>query len=177
MCMVTQDLGKYKGSHPEEVRRMMYAIGSGDLLGLESSVRGGQVDINSDTFDGRSGLGLAMQAEKGDAAALLLRSRADPNRRDGNGLTPIFYGLSNPESDTKYEMIKLILDAGADASARAPNGESAYEYAKRTSSRRIVELIEGAAARARAARDAAVGTAMERISAALGDISEELRSE
>ena len=61
-------------------------------------------------------------------AKLLVRAGADATARNRYGITPLYLAAVNGSAD----MIRMLLDAGADPNGVAPTGETALMTASRT---------------------------------------------
>ena len=97
---------------------------------------------SSTSSNAKSGLTLqqavADAGENEDVLAALLKGGADPNVRDRFGLTP----LMRAARDAWWgNVIRLLIEHGADVGARDPEGKTALEYAVTGPVRAAVEGI------------------------------------
>ena len=82
---------------------------------------------------GRSRLDLAVPAEDVlEAVQLILELGADPNGRDVKGMFPLFQAVSGGND----ELVKLLVDAGADVNLAMPDGKTALDAARGNVKRR-----------------------------------------
>merc|ERR1712008_271528 len=87
-------------------------------------------------------LHLALTTERGrlhEAAALLLRSRADPEIRDSFGRTAL---LAAAGADERLDSINLLLQARAHLDAVDPEGNSALHFASMQRNFGIMALLQ-----------------------------------
>ena len=87
-------------------------------------------------------------AVRGPASAvrLLLEHKADPKVPSGfAGYTPLMGAVYSENLDT--EIVKLLLERGADVKAKAATGDTALSLARRRGHTAIVELLERAGAK------------------------------
>lgn len=91
----------------------------------------------------------------------LLDAGADPNRRDGRGMSALMLAVA---SDThQLKSVELLLARGADVGIRSEAGETALDWARRTGRTSTIRLLEkhgakSSAAPAVVAEEAATGT-------------------
>jgi hypothetical protein len=72
----------------------------------------------------------------------LLAAGANANEPDIHGFTPLFYCISNYREPQQLEMIKLLLDAGADVNLKIFTGMTALTLTQSLNHRDIVSLIK-----------------------------------
>lgn len=87
---------------------------------------------------------LHMAAYSGDSedVALLLQEGADPNARDLQGDTPLYWACFKSHCSPTYsEVVKALLAAGADTTLRAPEGNPPLVEACRAGSADVVGLL------------------------------------
>ncbi|KAK1783652.1 hypothetical protein QBC45DRAFT_388288 [Copromyces sp. CBS 386.78] len=72
----------------------------------------------SDDYRGWTALFGAVERNKKDNVALLLKMGANPKNADDDGRTPLLY-------DADIPVYELLLDAGADIEYESPSGETA----------------------------------------------------
>jgi ankyrin repeat protein len=83
-------------------------------------------DVNAKTLDGNTPLHFAtMWRARGAAAAPLIESSADVNAKNSFGLTPIHYAAMRDQ----YEVVKLLIQHGADLSTRDIRGRTVLAWA------------------------------------------------
>ena len=89
---------------------------------------------------GRSGLFHAAWRDRGAAAKILLADGADPNSRDSaGGNTPLLIAASMGHHD----MVKILIDRGADAFAANDDGWTALVVARDNGHDAVVRLLRG----------------------------------
>ena len=82
---------------------------------------------------GRSRLDLAVPTEDVlEAVQLILELGADPNGRDVKGMFPLFQAVSGGND----ELVKLLVDAGADVNLVMPDSKTALDAARGNVKRR-----------------------------------------
>jgi ankyrin repeat protein len=104
------------------------------------------VDVNAQQENLRTPLHLAVYNGKLEVARILLENNADVNTQDNSGEVP--FHLVTLAGDTSYlpEMIQLLLDHGADMSARANDGWTTLHYSSsrnKSGHKRTKGTIEG----------------------------------
>ncbi|MDA3955988.1 ankyrin repeat domain-containing protein, partial [Oceanispirochaeta sp.] len=98
-----------------------------DLLSADqSSVFSVGEDIPIDTRDemGRTALMRAVWMDNSEAVSRLLSSGADPNLKDKNGQTPLYFALQFSENES---LLSLLLNSGAEVDTVDNRGRSPYE--------------------------------------------------
>lgn len=119
---------KVKNLGPEEVEvtleeQLFQAVEENDGTRITTlMLRGAEVDPRREE-DGFTPLMVAVQAGKLSIAALLLENGADPNLRSTDVFRdpPLMYALNDKES---LEMVRLLVDKGADVNAWNGTGKS-----------------------------------------------------
>jgi ankyrin repeat protein len=76
----------------------------------------------------------------------LLRAGADVNARDFRGMTPLMLAVASETQDS--EVVKLLLDAGAEPNVKSKAGETALDWANRYGSRPVIAGLQRAGAQA-----------------------------
>ena len=83
------------------------------------------MDVLSNPY--RTALHLAVNYRYYDMTEILINRGADPNKRDGNGETPVIVAVKTDNID----ILKLLLDNGGSANKRDNRGHNAYYYGAR----------------------------------------------
>lgn len=102
------------------------AASEGDVARLEKLLKKGY-DVDVPTRDGRKDTPLYYALGHLDAAAVLLKHGADPNKLNGAGYAPIHY-VSNLASGN-IEALELLISYGGNVNLRASNGTSVLQSA------------------------------------------------
>jgi ankyrin repeat protein/mono/diheme cytochrome c family protein len=100
---------------------LMYAAAYGETRDVRLLLGQG-VDPNAQNDEGATALIYA--TDDLDKTRLLLDHGAKPNLRSGEGQTALLVAVSRPGS---YPIVKLLLERGADAKVRLPNGWSTLQ--------------------------------------------------
>ncbi len=95
----------------------MLQSGRAALIHFVSDAVESDPSLKNRRFSGRMLLHFAAGAGCLAAVALLLRSGADPNVRDRGEHTPLYCVANECASDTGAEIVRLLVDAGADVGA------------------------------------------------------------
>jgi ankyrin repeat protein len=72
-----------------------------------------------------------------DVVRFLLSKGAPVDQRDGFGFTPLMYAAKSGNA----EMVEVFLNAGANATLKAPGGESAADLAVKSKSQETIKLL------------------------------------
>jgi ankyrin repeat protein len=110
---------------------LMFAAREGDVASARLLVAAG-ADVNAVAGDGKDALGLAVFNGNYDVASLLVDSRANLNRADAQGFTPLFWAVDRRNMETApnfpwmvtadpLPLIKKLLDGGANPNALVNN--------------------------------------------------------
>jgi len=110
---------------------LMFAAREGDVASARLLVTAG-ADVNAIAGDGKDALGLAVFNGNYDVASLLVDSRANLNRADAQGFTPLFWAVDRRNMETApnfpwmvtadpLPLIKKLLDGGANPNALVNN--------------------------------------------------------
>jgi len=83
------------------------------------------LDVDMQDQDGDTSLHYAIKAEDGDSTAVLLDTGADTDKVNNRVYTPLLLATSLGY----VELVKMLVDAGADTTIRRPNGFDAYDFA------------------------------------------------
>jgi ankyrin repeat protein len=126
------------------------AAAAGNHIIAEVLVAAG-VDINAREKEERTPLFFAVEKGHTDIVSLLLSRKADVNARDRVGFTPLIVAIRWGEQKEEIgEIVRLLLDGGADANARRPgggwgpagsDGETALQQAAESGYARVVALL------------------------------------
>ena len=137
------------------------AIERGYLYAAKDSIESG-ADVNAMSEDGWTPL---LEAVRADASLveLLLANGADPNEASDRGYTPLMRaaGLG------KLDVVRLLLDAGADRETRDVDGKTAAELAREGGQFRCAEMVAVEVERARIPLDGEEQELLRMCSAAL----------
>jgi ankyrin repeat protein len=110
---------------------LMFAAREGDVASARLLVAAG-AEVNAAAGDGKDALGLAVFNGNYDVASLLVDSRANLNRADAQGFTPLFWAVDRRNMETApnfpwmvtadpLPLIKKLLDGGANPNALVNN--------------------------------------------------------
>ncbi len=95
-------------------------------------------DVNA-TLNGKTALHLAIEYEYPKIVEILAAAiETDLNRPNNNGATPLIIAVLNGH----IEIVKILLDLGADANAKDSNGWTAHDLASETGHTDIVKLLK-----------------------------------
>lgn len=94
-------------------------------------------DVNYMSSEGTALAALAINYNK-DLVIALLKNKANPNLKDSNGATPLFWAVKRANA----ELIKILLENGADKNIHDNFGFSAFEYALKTNNTDIINLLK-----------------------------------
>jgi len=92
---------------------------------------------------GSNALAHALDFSSPEPAKLLLAHGADPNEMTGQRIPPLFAAIRRRRSP---DLIRALLDAGADPRARDSDGQSAYRFALGLGLTEVAQLLERAGA-------------------------------
>ena len=102
------------------------------------------VDINAQDKNGNTVLHLLCFNTNLEMMETLLKAGADPNKRDKENMTPLFYlgriCFSVPEE--KYQLMKLLLDYGADKNIHCVEAKTVVEESEKRGDTRALDLFE-----------------------------------
>jgi len=82
-----------------------------------------------------------------DSASILLQFGADPNNKDGDGITPLMSAVLSLGSISDYnneqlQVIKILLQNGANPYLKNKEGETALDIAIRRNKSKAVEILQ-----------------------------------
>lgn len=103
-----------------------HAVHGGSEKVLSSLIELGRVQVDIPNARNETALQLACRRGQAKLVAILLAVEADPDRRDGNGLTPF---LSAVFTSADEETLSLLVKAGANVSAQDDRGISSLHFA------------------------------------------------
>ena len=118
------------------------AAAAGDLARVREFVERDRTQANAVSPDGYSPLGLAAFFRRSDVAAYLLERGADPRpaSRQG-GFTPLHSAVATDAAAADVQLVRKLLDAGADPNARSASGGTPLHTAAFTGDRRVLDLL------------------------------------
>lgn len=111
----------------------------GYLNDVQEAVEKG-LEIDGRDYEGRTPLMNAAKISDSPFVKFLLRHGADPNARDNKGRTPLSEAFASHYSISS-DVVKSLLEGGADATEPGPDGEALLETAVRQGNDAIVELL------------------------------------
>mmetsp|Transcript_18754 Transcript_18754/g.45273 ORF Transcript_18754/g.45273 Transcript_18754/m.45273 type:complete len:228 (+) Transcript_18754:134-817(+) len=115
-CFPTPEMRKYaNNSMPSNHEILRLLVTEGESL----------LDVDMQDQDGDTPLHYAVKAEDGDSIAVLLDAGAHTDKVNNRVYTPLLLATSLGY----VELVKILVDAGADATIRRPNGFDAYDLA------------------------------------------------
>jgi ankyrin repeat protein len=115
-----------------------YAAATGEVRLLEYLLANG-FDVNTRDQNGQSALGAAAVEGKTDIGRLLItRGARLDNRTDSLLETP----LTQAAQMNRTEMVKLLLEHGADSSERDKTGRTALEWANKNGNSEMASLLQ-----------------------------------
>lgn len=91
--------------------------------------------------DDLTALHLAARAGLTSAVHKLIDFKADPNRADKEGRTPLMYAVMKNKNNDHLAIIKLLLTYGADVSKEDSRGKTALHYAKAKHDNEVIKLL------------------------------------
>lgn len=94
---------------------------------LTAAILARGVDVNSIELWGKGALHFAAKAGFVRTVELLLQHKADPNLRDTQGETPLFYAFRAGKSSNHRPVVAALLRAGADPELRDKKGRTVAE--------------------------------------------------
>ncbi|MDB5797361.1 MAG: ankyrin repeat protein 17-like isoform [Paucimonas sp.] len=97
-----------------------------------------RISPDSDKRNWRSALTLACELGANEAVQILLEHRADINRRDRDGVTPLITAVRHRRKKT----VKLLLERGANPVVVDDYGHTARQYAQELASKEMVALLD-----------------------------------
>jgi ankyrin repeat protein len=123
---------------PEHRTPMMFAAFNGHTQVVEFLFeKGAQVDTRD--INGRTGLMYASSGSYGDTVMLLLSRGAEV---DVQGTLEGFTALMTAAAEGQVEIVRHLLDHGADRSLKDKDGDTALTFARQKGHAEVVELLE-----------------------------------
>ena len=120
--------------------RLFQAIRAADTAEVERLAT--VPELNAPGEGGVTPLMLAANLGRGDAVALLLAAGADANAADERGYTALFHACYNAEEDRGHpEVVRALLEAGADKEARIGFGVRPLMYAAGQGEAAVVRVL------------------------------------
>jgi ankyrin repeat protein len=120
------------------------AAAFGDVDRLRALLEEDPARANAFAEDGFQPLGLACFFARPEAARLLVERGADVDSQARNARIqsrPLHAAAAGPDPDARHEIVKLLLEHGADPNARQGSGETALEAAEQHEDERLRELL------------------------------------
>ncbi len=145
---------------PESARVRESLLRAGATDDIDSIIRAGdtsrlrellEADPDFALADSEIGGPLFVAARSGrvEAVRLLLRSKADPNKVNAKGNTPLWFAAQSPArpATSRIDVMKLLLEAGADIHCRCEDGSTALHFAAWRGPVEVVEFLLSRGAR------------------------------
>ena len=154
-CWTCESYRGYNGD--EKVSPLIFAIQSGSVDRVKELIRSCAEQLCLLPNTGTTPLMYACKNATCCCAWLLLDAGADPNATDCNGTTALMYACNTKVSPlamqisyyhtrmcprNRRNLVKMLLDAGADPTAENIDGSTPLSFAMTNSDSRIVELLE-----------------------------------
>jgi ankyrin repeat protein len=119
---------------------IIWAAGFGKPESVAALVEAGANIEDVDQLERATPLMHAVRTGGADNVQVLVEAGANLEARDKNEKTPLLVAAAN--SGASVEVIRLLLDAGADPTATTANGKTAQELARTRTDVRAAEVIE-----------------------------------
>ncbi len=110
----------------------------------KGSVDGGTVKFGPIQLTNLTPLHYAAPYCSTDVVRALLDAGADPNVRDGRGMTPLMLSVASETQDAA--VVRVLLHAGADLTAKTKLGETAYDWARKYNNKDVLAQLTAAGA-------------------------------
>jgi ankyrin repeat protein len=143
-CKVTEYLANYEAYSITEVNDLgqsllHLAIASNCLEISEDLIKRG-ADVNLVDIRKLSPLHYAAQNNLPDMAKLLISSGAIIDLQNEHGNKALWDAVFNARGN--YEIVKMLLESGADANHKNPSNLSPLDFAKRIGDKKLISLLE-----------------------------------
>lgn len=157
LCAVSITGCKKSPERIAEMTNLLFdAISKNDTEQAKLAISGG-ANLKVTRFDdGVTPLIYAIQKNRDAIVELLIKSKVDLNATDIGNVewTPIYWavytreglGNSHKTHERNINIVKMLIDAGADLNVRDSNGSTALQRATRRGYKDIVELLKAAGA-------------------------------
>ena len=120
------------GSGRDNMTNLMLAVYNYDYPMTQLLIKAGE-NINAVNYSGNTALTLHLLgvAPKANMVKALVDAKANVNKANRDGMTPLmlFSAFSGKSNGAEIECLQILLNAGADPSARDNHGKTALDYA------------------------------------------------
>jgi ankyrin repeat protein len=99
---------------------LLWAVKNGDLDAVEKCLKKPGFNVNNELMNGRNALHYAADYGQAEVVSLLLKLKANINTPDKFGITPLLAAIYEGHE----QVVKVLLEKGADKSGKAPDGSS-----------------------------------------------------
>lgn len=107
---------------------LLVAASKGDINSVQNLIKNG-ADIEQKDKAGYTALFLAACDGQASTVEYLINKGAEVNTQNGEGMTPLHYAALHLTPETSNNVIKILLDNGADASIKDKYGNTSLKYA------------------------------------------------
>jgi ankyrin repeat protein len=122
------------------------AAGRGDLQAVQALLaKGASINQQPRGMNGWTPLVQAIWGQHTNVAYFLLEKGADPNIKDHQGVTALWYAIARGDSNTN--LVRVLIARGADVNARDIDGNTLLQIATGNGHREIAKLLQEAGAK------------------------------
>eukprot|EP00730_Choanoeca_flexa_P016945 TRINITY_DN8096_c0_g1_i1.p1 TRINITY_DN8096_c0_g1~~TRINITY_DN8096_c0_g1_i1.p1 ORF type:complete len:118 (+),score=29.35 TRINITY_DN8096_c0_g1_i1:59-412(+) len=114
---------------------LQWSIKNGDLDAVKTIVEGEGVDVNKELASGRYPIHYAADMGQTDVLKYLVSKGANVNQLDKHGISALLAAVWESHTET----VKYLLEAGADKSAKTPDGQSLASAAEKAEIKALVQ--------------------------------------